>query len=381
MAAGVYCYGLAFYLSPGAVPPPPPPPDPLPVDTQAELVREVVNRQVADGALQLEIQRRYEWEPGIGILERDLSAGVQAKLNTTAPGGGSSAQVLSVGSVCLGDRHIADTAGIAETKLALAADALPCTPSRRTLGTGPRQAMPGNTPIPVLGVNVPPLVGGLVPASYLPDGSVAGAPLDTTSDPKPPGIPSAGVSVRSSPADHTHPGVALPQPADHGLIAWSLDPATAASSAGVTAGVLQLLRMWIPRTCTITGMALCAVTAGAGLTDCHTALYDGNRSLLGQSPNMATLWGATSGVKKGDLTAPISVAAGYVYAAFWLGGWTSAPGWARSGVTTNTAVTTNFNAAGAPLRFSTANTGLTATAPATASSLVAAASAFLAGLY
>jgi hypothetical protein len=342
------------------------------------LVQEIVDRRVADGRLQVAIDKRYRFNPAVGIPEADLSSGVQAKLNPSSSGsaGGSGG---ALPRLAVGDRHIAEDAGIAESKLALATDAHPAVGSRRTLGTGSRQAMPGNTAIPVVGTDVPPLVSGLVPAGYLPDGSVAGAPLDTITKPSALGVPTAGVNVRSSPADHVHPRGAGTNAGDHGLIAWSMDPASAASSQVATIGTLQLVRLYVPVPCTVTGIILSAVTAGSGLTNCFTALFDASRNLLGQSANLATLWGSTSGDKKGDLASPVSIATpGYVLAGFWQGGGTS-PAWARGTALTGTL--NNWNLTGSNLRFATSNTGLSTTAPSTAAALTATTTSYLVGLY
>lgn len=343
------------------------------------LVQEVVDRQVADGRLEYRIGQRYRFNPATGIPETDLADAVKAKLNPTSGSGGGSG--IGLGQQILTDWHVARDAGIAETKLSLASDAHPATPSRRTLGRGPLQAMPGATAIPVPGTDVPPLVGTppRVPASFLPDGSVAGAPLDTATKPSPLGVPAPGVSTRSSPADHVHPRSAIVLPADHGLITWSFDPAHAASSGTATAGVLQMVRVYIPYAQTVTGVLLSAITAGSGLTNCYTALFDASRNLLGQSANLATLWGTTTGDKKGDLATPVAITTpGFYYAGWWNGGGTS-PAWARS-----TAVVTsvnNWNLAAASARFATANTGLTTTAPATAATLAPTGSSYLVGLY
>jgi hypothetical protein len=164
------------------------------------------------------------------------------------------------------------------------------------------------------------------------------------------------------------------------LLAWSFDPANANSNTGMTSGVLQLVRLYIPYPMTITGIILSAVNAGSALTNCYTALFDASKNLLSQSANRASTWGTTSGDKKGDLTSPQPIATpGYVFAGWWVGGGTS-PSWARaSSLTTGTH--NNLNLTGTSLRFSTANTGLTTTAPSTAGTQTAVVSSFFVGLY
>lgn len=345
-----------------------------------DLVQEVVDRKYSDALLGMRINRRYVVDPAVGIPEKDLSSGVQAKLNPTSSTGSSSGSGAGLTSQVVGDRHVAIDAGIAERKLALASDANPATPSRRTLGRGARQAMPGDTSIPVPGTDVPPLVGGLVPAGYLPDGSVAGAPLDTTNAPQPLGTPTPGTSTRSSPADHVHARPATAQPVDHGLIAWSFDPANAGSNSTLTNGTLHLVRLWIPNPNTVvTGIILAAAVAGTSPTNCYVALFDASRNLLAQSANRAVAWGSGSGDKKNDLLTPQTIVnPGYVYAGWWCGGGTS-PSFAKAAAALAGNVN-NFNQTSTP-RFSTSNTGLTTTAPSTAAAPTVLTSSYLVGLY
>lgn len=290
------------------------------VTVYADLIQEVVDRQVADGRLQYQISRRYEWNPAVGIPEIDLADSVKTKLNPSSSGT-AAAVGTAVSALSLGDWHVSRDAGIAETKLALATDAAPAVSSRRTLGTGSRQALPGDTSIPLVGA----------------------------------------------------------QPADHSLSAWSFDPANAATSATVSVGVLQLIRLWIPRPVTITGVVLNAVVAGSGLTNCYVALYSSSKTLLSQSADRSSAWSTTAGDKKGDLASPqVLATSGYVYAAFWVGGGTS-PSWACSSISGGGP--NNLNLTGTALRFATANTGLTTTAPTTAGTQTGINTSYLVGLY
>lgn len=84
-------------------------------------------------------------------LEDELVSGSGAVVATRQPGGGFllSLAADSIGATELAPGAVTNTevnasAAIAESKLALASDAVAGTPSRRTLGTGAQQALPGN---------------------------------------------------------------------------------------------------------------------------------------------------------------------------------------------------------------------------------------------
>lgn len=127
-----------------------------------------------------------------------------------------------------------------------------------------------------------------------------------------------------------------PTPADHGYIAWAFDPANIIGTSALTVGALYLTAMYIRAATTITDIALAyGTTAGAGLSNCYVGLYDSNGNLLSGSADQSTAWatsaGSSGGPKTTALTTPQSVAAGYYWAAFMIGGAGTNPVWGRGG--------------------------------------------------
>jgi hypothetical protein len=72
-------------------------------------------------------------------------------------------------------------------------------------------------------------------------------------------------------------------PADHGYLAWSVDPAYAGSSTGLTTGVLNLIEVKVVATGTISVIDLNIASAGS-LTNCYVALYNSAGNRLGCLP-------------------------------------------------------------------------------------------------
>jgi hypothetical protein len=283
------------------------------------------------------------------------------------------------------DQHISETAGINESKLSLASDAAPEVPSRRTLGTGEFQAAPGDTVV-VPGVDVAPLEesedtisGYVVPSDYLPDTSVAGAPVDNTTKPLPLGIPAAGHGTDSSPQNHVHPRPGSVDPSANGCIAWTYDPIAADGNTAPTAGTLYLMRVWIPTDAALTGIALYFVGAPAGLTNCHTILVDAaTRNTVASSSDLSATWGTTAGNKTGDFSSQYTPTPGYHYAGFWIGGASTMPTLGRKIITSFHAV--NLNTSGNSSRCATGGTGFTSTVPSSVT-LTASNAAYLMGVY
>lgn len=152
-------------------------------------------------------------------------------------------------------------------------------------------------------------------------------------------------------------------PADHGRLAWTFDPALAVSSNTTTAGVLQFARLNLGQAATVTNVDLYAVTNGSTLTSgqCFAALYDSAGVLVAQTVDQAASW-ASSGLKSMALVGgPYARQAGDYYVAWWHNG-TTGPGWAR--IANQAAALANLSLSAPNLRFGTANTGLTTTAPA-----------------
>jgi hypothetical protein len=106
-----------------------------------------------------------------------------------------------------------------------------------------------------------------------------------------------------------------PQPADHGLIAWSADPSLAGSTSAAVSGTLYLAAVWIRSAATISRLWWIHTTAGSGATAGQNwaGLYDsaGTRLSSVGIDSEAT----TNGVRSPLLTNPTQVAAGRYWVA------------------------------------------------------------------
>lgn len=156
----------------------------------------------------------------------------------------------------------------------------------------------------------------------------------------------------------------LVRPEDHGLIAWSMDPAMIATGTSPASGTLVGAKITIPKAATISRAAHYLNAAGGTLTSGQNfvALYDNSNKLLTVSADMTTAWAGTGAVTA-TFAAPQTVEAGTILKVCWWSVGTTPPQFGRA----------NSYGGGAPnlglvapnFRFFTADTGLTTTAPAT----------------
>lgn len=148
------------------------------------------------------------------------------------------------------------------------------------------------------------------------------------------------------------------QPADQGLIAWTLEPGVASGSTGPTSGQMALARVAVRRASTITNInvGITAAIASGVAGQNFMGIYSSGGALLGQTADLTTAWGST-GPASHALTAQLPVAAGYYWIAM-LSNATTTPtvsrGSAGSSATTNTGTTSSTR------RFATYGSGLTA---------------------
>jgi hypothetical protein len=115
-----------------------------------------------------------------------------------------------------------------------------------------------------------------------------------------------------------------PQPSDHGLTAWTFDPAAANTSAvSLSTGALALAKVYIRSTKTITNLWYGVTTAGSGLTASQNLLgiYDSTGALLRSTVDQSTAMTST-GVKQAALTSSVSLAPGSYWVAFLVNGTT-----------------------------------------------------------
>jgi hypothetical protein len=120
-------------------------------------------------------------------------------------------------------------------------------------------------------------------------------------------------------------------PSDYGLLAWNYPIDMSFGAAGTsTAGVMQLIKVMIPRKMTISNVHLLLGNIPVGLTGVYACLYGPTGTLLAgtQSANVASDWNATSAAGTGKtiaLGATATVNAGPIFVGFWHYGASTAP--------------------------------------------------------
>lgn len=162
-----------------------------------------------------------------------------------------------------------------------------------------------------------------------------------------------------------------------GLKAANYHPAAAINNGALTAGVEQLIEVFVPEDflCSTVHVALVG-TAGVTLANCFAGLRDDQGNLVGVTADQSSQWTST-GNKPMALVTPVRVQGQRRwYVALLVGSAVTMPTFARGGNT----VVSNIGAV-APFRFGTIGSGLTALPASIALGSVAAAQgAFLAGL-
>jgi hypothetical protein len=165
------------------------------------------------------------------------------------------------------------------------------------------------------------------------------------------------------------------QPSDHGFLAWTYDPAAAAAGTIIgNAGTLYAIKIKVPATCLISNIVMEVSTAGATLTagQNFAALYSGAKALLSATADQTVPW-ATTGLKTMALSAAQTVSQGYVYACLWTNG-STLPTFTRATALNSPQPNAGLSAANS--RWSTADTGLTTTGPATIGTQTAASASY-----
>lgn len=188
-----------------------------------------------------------------------------------------------------------------------------------------------------------------------------------------------GVSTLAAPADHVH-GRPVFMPADHGMKAWSFDPAAITAGTAPSDGVLQLCLVHLPVAASITNVCLHVTAQGTSLTTGNNiaALYTSAGVKVGVTADQTVAW-ATAGYKAMALAGgPFTCAAGDYYVGWWINGSATDPSFARWG----NSVAANNGLAAPNFRFATADGSLTdaASAPAPFTTQTAASIGWWAGL-
>lgn len=166
------------------------------------------------------------------------------------------------------------------------------------------------------------------------------------------------------------------KPSNHNLIGWTFDPLIANNNYALqAAGTLYGVRIYIGKATTISNVIIGVQTAGGTLANSYVALYQ-NGTLLTQSADQSTSWQST-GMKTIAIT-PQSVSKGSVDVVFWCGSWATAPNFYRAGGQTGTLHTVGQSTT--EIRFFSADTGKTTTAPGTLGAKTALIVAYWVGL-
>lgn len=150
-------------------------------------------------------------------------------------------------------------------------------------------------------------------------------------------------------------------PSDHGLIAWTQDPATLPDFFSLGAGVVYLTKVKVTKAATVSNILYGVYTAGTGLTAAQNlvGLYDATGARLAVSADQTTAMGST-GLKTAAIT-PVALTTGYYYVAFLANG-TGVPSVVAGGVGTVSVLNVGLAAsASRALTTAAGNTALPAT--------------------
>jgi hypothetical protein len=174
----------------------------------------------------------------------------------------------------------------------------------------------------------------------------------------------------------------VPQPTDHSLVAWSLDPATVfGATLWPAAGTIKVAK--VRAVSPVATNILFHFTLGGGtLSNCFAALYNEAGALLGAgaiTADQSTAW-QTGGLKTCALSTPQAVTPGALYRVAWWWNGTTAPTASRGSASGSTII--NVGQSASTARFATADTGRTnaASVPPNLGSLAGDATAWWVGL-
>jgi len=149
-------------------------------------------------------------------------------------------------------------------------------------------------------------------------------------------------------------------PSDHGLTAWTFDPATCSpSGTTLSSGFIYLVELVLRQAATLSKVHAVIGTAGSGFTagQCLAGLYDSAGNRVAITADMATTWNSV-GHKAMNLTSSYAAAAGKYYAALLFVGTTS-PSFACGSTHGNTFTPGNANLAAGAYRFCRSASGQT----------------------
>lgn len=153
-----------------------------------------------------------------------------------------------------------------------------------------------------------------------------------------------------------------PQPSDHGLIAWSSDPASASAAVSVSSGVMYLVAVYLRAPCTVSkvwyGVAAAAVTPTA--TESNIGFYSQAGTLLG-SANIDAAMTPGSTPEGVSLGSPVTVStAGLYYVGFEIVAATQPTFYCANASVVGDRLLSSVNLSGSTLRYATNGASKTA---------------------
>lgn len=151
-------------------------------------------------------------------------------------------------------------------------------------------------------------------------------------------------------------------PTDHGLLAWTFDPGMIQAGSGVTSGTLQIVRLHLRTSASVTNILMHVSGAGVTLTagQSFAALYTAAGVKVAVTAAQDVAWTTQSLKTMALVGGPYQLAAGDYYVAVWSVGATP-PQFTRAANLSAGLLNTGLSAPN--FRAATADTGLTTTAP------------------
>lgn len=128
------------------------------------------------------------------------------------------------------------------------------------------------------------------------------------------------------------------RPADHNLLAWTMDPALPAGATILAGGVLHMARIKLPEDSTVTNVIACVTTGGSSLTAGQNfgALYTSTGTRVAITADQSASWTGAGAKTMALAGGPYALTAGTYYAALLANG-TTPPQFLRGhGVSTST---------------------------------------------
>lgn len=176
--------------------------------------------------------------------------------------------------------------------------------------------------------------------AYLAGGTGGGTSLTVaTTEPKPPGIATAGTTGQVSDAGHVHPRVVVSaSTVGSQYKGWTLDEMVATSGATALNGGsgVQVAAIVVEQDTTIANLTMLITTAGTVTTagQCFAGIYSATGTLLAQSADVSAQITST-GVKTFPMAAPTAVipAGTVVYGAILINGVGTSPQFGRQAAT------------------------------------------------